>query len=106
MCNAVFATPEWFFLTAVGSAVGQLHALARHAAPDGQEDLDSPLTRAWAVPAACVLQPLLDWSDPMTMSLSYGRVWLPVSWPGCSVRSWSVVDGNREGRAGRVVADA
>jgi hypothetical protein len=64
--------------TAVGSVVGQLHALARHATPDGQHDLDSPLTRTWAVPAARVMRPLLDWSDPMTVYVSYGRVWAPV----------------------------
>lgn len=67
-----------FVLTAVGSVVGQLHALARQATPDGQHDLDSPLTRAWAVPAAHAVRPPLDWSDPLTVYINYGRVWLPV----------------------------
>ena len=76
-----------FVLAVVGSVAGQLHALARHATPDGHHDLDSPLTRAWAVPAARALRPLLDWSDPMTVYVSYGRVWTPVFLAGllCAV---------------------
>ena len=29
-------------------ALGQLHALARHATEDGRSDLDLPLTKVWA----------------------------------------------------------
>ena len=36
----------------VGLVVGQLHALARFATADGKEDLELPLTAAWAEPAA------------------------------------------------------
>lgn len=62
----------------VGLVVGELHALARHATAAGQEDLDQPLTRAWSVPASRALRPLLDWSDPDTVYLTYGKVWFPV----------------------------
>ena len=44
--------------------VGQLHALSRFATADGREDLEYPLTAAWAVPAADVLGPLLGWAHP------------------------------------------
>jgi hypothetical protein len=63
----------WFGLVA-----GQLHALARHATVDGREDLDSGLTRAWSVPASDALAPLLTWSDPQTVYLTYGKLWVPV----------------------------
>ena len=36
----------------VGLVVGQLHALSRFATADGKEDLELPLTAAWAEPAA------------------------------------------------------
>lgn len=65
--TAVFAT-----------VVGQLHALARHATDDGAEDLEYPLTRAWAVPAAKALRPLLDWADADTVYVTYGKIWFPV----------------------------
>lgn len=58
--------------------VGQLHALARHATTQGKDDLDLPLTRAWSVPVSRVLRPLLDWSNPDTVYLTYGKLWLPV----------------------------
>lgn len=57
--------------------VGQLHALARFRTEDGVGDLDLPLTRAWAVPAGRVVDPLLAWSDPDTVYLTYGKWWLP-----------------------------
>lgn len=63
----------WFALV-----MGQLHALARHATADGKADLDSPLTRAWAKPAAHALRPLLDWASPDTVYVTYGKLWLPV----------------------------
>jgi hypothetical protein len=62
----------------VGLAVGALHALARHATDEGNEDLNQPLTRAWSVPATRALRPLLDWSDPGTVYLTYGKIWFPV----------------------------
>ncbi|AXH96037.1 hypothetical protein [Ornithinimicrobium avium] len=61
-----------------GLVLGQLHALARHNTVDGQGDLQQPLTRWWSDPARRVLRPLLDWADPDTVYLTYGKVWLPV----------------------------
>ena len=63
----------WFGLVA-----GQLHALARHQTADGREDLDSPLVRAWSDPARRAMRPLLDWADPETVYLTYGKIWIPV----------------------------
>ncbi|HSO64220.1 MAG TPA: hypothetical protein VLQ78_03880 [Ornithinibacter sp.] len=63
----------WFGLVA-----GQLHALARHATVAGRDDLDQPLTRAWSVPASEALAPRLTWSDPQTVYVTYGRLWIPV----------------------------
>ncbi len=62
----------------VGLVVGQLHALARYRTADGKGDLDSPLTRAWAVPASRALRPLVDWADPDVVDLAFGKIWLPV----------------------------
>ncbi len=62
----------------VGLVVGQLHALARFATEDGAEDLELPLTAAWAEPAANVLQPLLGWADPDIVYITYGKIWFPV----------------------------
>ncbi len=63
----------WF-----GLVIGQLHALSRHATEDGRADLELPLTRAWAEPAADFLSPLLDWADPDLVYVTYGKLWLPV----------------------------
>ncbi len=64
----------WFGLVA-----GQLHALSRHATPEGSNDLaSSPLTRVWSVPASQALAPLLGWSDPYTVYVTYGKLWIPV----------------------------
>jgi len=63
----------WF-----ATVAGQLHALARFAVPEHQEDLELPLTRAWAVPTSEALRPLLDWAAPDTVYLTYGKIWLPV----------------------------
>lgn len=63
----------WFGLVA-----GQLHALSRHATAQGSHDLSAPLTRAWSVPVSQALRPLLDWSDPDTVYVTYGKLWLPV----------------------------
>ncbi len=62
----------------VGLVVGQLHALSRFATVDGKEDLELPLTSAWAVPTADALAPLLDWADPDLVYVTYGKIWLPV----------------------------
>ena len=64
-------------MAAVGTVVGQVHALARaQAHPDDFEE--SPLARAWGEPATRVLRPLLDWSEPWTVYVTYGKIWLPV----------------------------
>lgn len=61
-----------------GTAVAPVHALSRYATADGRADLDSPLVRWWAEPAAEWLAPLLTWSGPDTVYLTYGKLWLPV----------------------------
>jgi hypothetical protein len=64
----------WF-----GLVLGPVHAMARHATPEGAGDLESaPLTRLWSVPLSKALAPLLDWSDPYTVYVTYGRLWIPV----------------------------
>ena len=62
----------------VGLVFGQLHALSRHATIDGREDLALPLTRLWSDPARNALRPLLEWANPDTVYLTYGKIWLPV----------------------------
>lgn len=62
----------------VGLVVGQLHALARFATEDGQEDLELAATAAWAEPAAELLHPLLGWADPDVVYVHYGKIWFPV----------------------------
>jgi hypothetical protein len=62
----------------VGLVVGQLHALARHQTADGKEDLQAWTTRVWSDPARAALKPLLDWANPDTVYLTYGKIWLPV----------------------------
>jgi len=83
----MFETPEqqrtigraaWIAAWA-GLVVGQLHALSRFATEDGKADLDLPLTRAWAEPAADVLRPLLDWASPDAVYLTYGKIWFPLA---------------------------
>ena len=61
-----------------GLVLGQLHALSRFETEDGKSDLELPLTRAWAVPAARAVRPLLDWGDPDFVYWNYGKIWLPV----------------------------
>jgi hypothetical protein len=61
-----------------GLVVGQLHALARHRTEDGRSDLELPLTRIWAEPAADALSPLLTWGSPDAVYLTYGKLWLPL----------------------------
>lgn len=62
----------------VGLVVGQLHALARFATADGQEDLELPLTAAWARPASDLFSPLLNWASPDVVYVTYGKIWFPV----------------------------
>ena len=62
---------------AAGTVLGQVHALARaQAHPHDFEE--SPLARAWGEPATRALRPLLDWSDPWTVYVTWGKIWLPV----------------------------
>jgi hypothetical protein len=63
-------------MAAFGTVAGELHALSRIAShPD---DLELPLTRAWAVPAMDALDPLLGWADPEYVYWTYGKIWLPI----------------------------
>ena len=61
---------------AFGVVLAPIHALSRYATEDGKEDLESGAVRAWAEPAGDALLPLLDWSDPDTVYLTYGKGWL------------------------------
>ena len=36
------------------------------------------MARAWGEPATRALQPLLNWSDPWTVYVTYGKIWTPV----------------------------
>lgn len=65
-----------FVAAGVGTVLAPLHALSRHATAAGKEDLELALTRIWAEPAAERLRPLLDWADPDTVYLTYGKGWL------------------------------
>jgi hypothetical protein len=62
----------------VGVVLAPIHALSRFATAAGTGDLESPVVRAWAEPAARLLRPLLSWSDADTVYVTYGRVWLPL----------------------------
>jgi hypothetical protein len=62
---------------ALGTVVGQLHALAR-AQGHPSDFEESPVARAWGEPAIRALKPLLDWSDPWTVYVTYGKLWFPV----------------------------
>lgn len=52
-----------------------LHGLARFNPALGHHDLEDCCAALWAVPARDVLHPLLEWSDPYSVYLWYGRVW-------------------------------
>src|SRR4051812_12399619 len=67
-----------FLAACVGTVLGPLHALARYATSDGSGDLDSPLVRWWAVPAAGTFHWLLDWGSADTVYLTYGKLWAPL----------------------------
>lgn len=62
----------------VGLVVGQLHALSRVATRDGAGDLDEGYMQVWSEPASTALAPLLDWSSPNVVYLTYGKIWGPV----------------------------
>jgi len=71
------STTAWV-MAALGTVVGQIHALARaQAHPHDFEE--SPLARAWGEPATRALRPLLNWSDAQTVYLTYGKIWIPVT---------------------------
>lgn len=61
-----------------GSVLAPIHALSRFATVAGTSDLESPVVRAWAEPAARLLRPLLSWSHADTVYTAYGRVWFPL----------------------------
>ena len=74
---------RWVGITAwvvawIGLVLAPIHALSRFATTAGSGDLDSAVVRAWAVPAARALRPLLTWSDADTVYVAYGRIWLPL----------------------------
>ena len=86
----------WFGLVA-----GQLHALARHAhASTAAMTSTLGLTRAWSVPASEALAPLLTWSDPQTVYLTYGQSVDPRVRRVCAVRA-CVVRSHRRARSAR-----
>jgi hypothetical protein len=60
----------------LGAVLTPLHAMARHATPDGREDLELPLTRAWSEPVSEAVRPLLGWADAHTVYVTYGKLWL------------------------------
>lgn len=62
---------------AFGTVFGQVHALARIQEHPG-DLVDAPLTKTWSEPATRALRPLLDWSDPNTVYLTWGKIWLPI----------------------------
>jgi hypothetical protein len=64
-------------MAVVGTVIGQVHALAR-AQAHPEDYAEAPLARAWGEPAGRALRPLLDWSDPWTVYVTYGKVWFPV----------------------------
>ena len=82
-------------MAAVGTVVGQVHALARAQAHPGDFE-ESPLARAWGEPAIRALRPLLDWSDPVDrvrhvrQDLGYRS-----AWRSPSRRTWSTGDAVR-----------
>lgn len=71
----VITTCAWV-MAVTCTLVGQLHALAR-AQAHPEDFAEAPLARAWGEPASRALRPLLDWSDPWTVYVTYGKVWIP-----------------------------
>ena len=77
MVKRVVGRSAWI-VAWVGLVLAPIHALSRFATEAGKSDLDSPVVRAWAEPAARQLRPLLSWSDAGTVYMNYGRIWLPL----------------------------
>ncbi|HLM05209.1 MAG TPA: hypothetical protein VK402_08500 [Blastococcus sp.] len=67
-----------FLAACAATVLAPIHALARFATVEGARDLDSPLVRWWAEPAARGLRPMLDWSGPYTVYVAYGRIWFSI----------------------------
>ncbi len=65
-----------FAAACAGLVLGPVHALSRYATVGGAEDLELPGVRAWADPAARLLDPLLSWAEPQTVYVTYGKLWL------------------------------
>lgn len=85
----------WFAAWA-GTLLAPIHALARFATEDGKEDLESGAVRAWAEPAADLLRPLLDWSDPQTVYVTYGKAWFFII-GAATLAAFAVRQGRGEG---------
>lgn len=64
-------------MAAVGTVGGQVHALARALSHPGDWEDGGP-SATWGRPAAELLRPLLNWSDPWTVYVTYGKIWTPV----------------------------
>lgn len=77
MSDAAVGRTAWFAAW-TGLVLAPVHALARFATEDGKADLDSAVVRAWAEPARERLLPLLDWADPDTVYLTYGKLFFPI----------------------------
>ncbi len=65
-------------MAGVGLVVGPFHAMARDNTVDGKEDLQMWTTRVWSDPGREIFKPLLDWSNPDAVYLTYGKIWFPV----------------------------
>ncbi|WP_406047014.1 hypothetical protein [Kribbella sp. NBC_00889] len=85
----------------MAAVLAPLHALARFATPDGQEDLESGVVRIWAEPTARALRPLLDWADVDTVYRMYGKGW-PVLIAATIVSAVLVRNSRRRGRLERL----
>ncbi|WP_182112521.1 MULTISPECIES: hypothetical protein [unclassified Actinotalea] len=66
-----------WLMAIVATVAGQLHAVARARSHPG-DLVESPLFAAWAEPALRALRPLLEWGDPWTVYVMYGKLWAPV----------------------------
>ena len=79
-----------FAAACAGLVLGPVHALSRYATVAGAEDLELPGVRAWAEPAARLLDPLLSWAEPQTVYVTYGKLWLFVfgAMIACALLVW------------------
>jgi hypothetical protein len=53
-----------------------LHGLARFNTDFGHKDLDGCCVAWWGRPGLDTLQPVITWSDPYSVYLWYGRIWV------------------------------